>query len=244
MKKNKGLIVLCGVLLLMLIGVTGVLQGRVQDLEAKVNQAKRANLDLETKVGEKKAALENPPVVLTEEEQTAIVNSAADLGNKVRDIQNRVMAGDMNALGELDACFDASDKNAKTQWYYGQTPGTWTFVTDGTFTGEQRNVLWLCRGGDGTLLAYATAVYDATSNTFSDTDFQMSLTGAGSVASSNDCEDPASVDVGDVNSLAEQMKNVTPVDGGELSEEDEMDVRRAQEALRQQMTNGGNSDED
>lgn len=114
----------------------------------------------------------------TDVEISKTANSAANAGNKVAELQNKYNGYNPETQGDsikenalaLDGYFGKDDKNARTPWYTNQSSDvatTWEFESTYSFEGKKTDVVWLCKDGSGRIYAYATAVYDAPSKTFS-----------------------------------------------------------------------------
>lgn len=114
----------------------------------------------------------------TDTEIAKTANSAANAGNKVAELQNKYNGYNLETQGDaikenalaLDGYFGKDDKNARTPWYTNQASDvatTWEFESTYSFEGKRTDVVWLCKDGSGQIYAYTTAVYDASSKTFS-----------------------------------------------------------------------------
>ena len=243
MEKQKLWAGACGVLAVLLAGFLFFANGRLsalQDVKAK-NQA--AISDLKAELEDKKPDEPEAATPLTEEEQDAAMQSAAELGKKVADCQNAYAslssAKDKDAFQKnveaMDACLSEDAKGARVPWYSGG--GRWEFVTDGTFKGESRNVLWLCKDAEsGELLAYATAAYHVADQVFSDVSYQMSLLGTGRISSSG-TPGGADVDADKVNDLAGDIADI-PTNERELTDDENANVKDSQQRLREMMEKG------
>ena len=205
---------------------------RITELEEKANKM-RSDADWEAA---------HPVVSDTEKEE--ISNSAAALGTQVADLQNayqRIDAGtdpagfDAN-VDALDACFGEDDKNARVPWYTamaeGEPSGFWRFVTDGTFSGTSKSVLWLCQDGTGSLLAYASGVYHPDQNQFTDMEWHLTTFTASSLSSSGEAPETTASDIG---SMIDAMEQMPTAEEPQISEDELSDIKDAQEWLREQM---------
>ena len=247
MSKRKPLLIGIGVILAGLMVFFFVLNGRLSDARMREGRNASRISDLTRKLEALKkepAAPEGP----SEVEQEEISYSAAALGNQVAELQNKYQTGDDGTIGDaLDPCFGESDKNARTPWYFVPSaedgiPGTWQFVTNGTFHGTSKHVIWLCKSASGELLAYATGVYHPDTNVFTDVSWEMSYLAANAVGSSGI---PPATTEGNLDDLIHQMESVAPpVGDGSLSESEEQeisDIKDAQEWLREEMQDEANS---
>lgn len=248
MDKQKQMKVILWLLIFTFIGVVVFGYGKLSALnvEAARNDSAVATLEREIE-GLKKPEETEPEITLGEEEQAVITHSASELGMKVAEYQNVYWnlnasenreAFDVN-VAALDACFMETDKTARVPWYSGSLPGVWSFVTNGSFTGDTLGVLWVCKNPDTQdLVAYATATYDSTANAFFDVSYNMSYLGSASVESSGDPGESQTpgIDTGAVNDMVNAIKD-SDVETApeELSEEDFEEGRAGQSALRDLM---------
>lgn len=235
-------------LLLVLATTFFTMNGQITDRKTKqtANTARITDLTktVEKARTKKKQEEEHPPV--SEEEEAEITYSAGELGRKVAELQNAYAttdpadsaAFDAN-VAALDACFGDSDKNARTPWYGGDAKaGSWTFVTDGIFSGTEKHVLWLCLEPEtDALLAYATGTYHADTDTFGDVSWNMSYYASGSVGSSGT---PPETTASDAQNMADAIANME-VPEATMSDEQISDIKDAQEWLREQMKDERNS---
>ena len=98
-------------------------------------------------------------------------------------------------------------------------------------------MLWLCRSQSGELLAYATAVYNASENVFEDVQYQWSMLANRNMKSSGEGEKNQIT----LEGLGDTIDKIKDADVGEVREqtdEELNDVKDAQEALRKSMTQG------
>lgn len=183
------------------------------------------------------------PQMTPEEEETALA-SASEAGNKIAEYQNAYMT--LNARTDrenfeanrdaIGALLSEGAKNAQVRWYISKLPGTWSFVTDSSFSGDTLGVLWLCRDPEsGVLRGYATGTYEATSGLFSNVQYRMTQEAAEAAPATGGQEEQTE----DVQSLAEQINEV---DTGDIpdqagSQEDRDAMFRAREQWKQQQQN-------
>lgn len=249
MEKRKLWAVLCGLLAAAFVGVLFVGNGKLGSLQGKSDEYQAKIAELTGKLNEAKEKADYvPPVTLSEKEQAEVTGSAKELGDKVAELQNAYAgldpAGDgfTKNVEALDACFAEGSKNARVPWYSGSIKGVWTFITDGTFKGEDKQVLWLCQNPDsGDLVAYATAVFYRESGLFDDVSYEMSLLGNGSVGSSGDQSLTGAIDTDAVQDMADAIKGADVPDERELTNDENADVKESQQKLREQMMKkGGN----
>lgn len=251
MEKQKLWAVLCGVLAVSIVGVLFIGNAKVSDLRITHSKNQSEISQLEADLAEMKEKLDYvPQVKLDEEEQEQVSHSAAELGDAVAGYQNAYAAlsasGDRDAfqanVDALDICFTDTSKAARVPWYSGKRPGNWEFVTDGQFKGVNKEVLWLCKSSeDGSLLAYATGVYDSESNLFMDVNFQMSVLGNSEMEPTGEASEL--IDQNAVNGLAEELSKVETPTERELTEEETTEVKDAQQQLKDLMTKQQNEAE-
>ena len=154
----------------------------IQALTTQVNQAQQASA-----------------VVPDVEGAKAAVNSLQEKSQKVADLQNEYRGwatstsdADAQRVADLHARLSELVPNgAAVRWYAPIVKGTsgrtrplpadqyqWeSVVTYGVTDTSALPIAWLCKGSDGTLLAWTTATYDAASGTFSGV--QTGVTSAG-----------------------------------------------------------------
>ena len=119
------------------------------------------------------------------------VKSCAEIGQKVAELQTKYQilnpAEDealfLENVDSLDMCFDEFSKNCRVPWYTVAVPGsvqwTWTFQSTYEFSASSTNVIWLCHENESNnLLAYATGVYNADTELFSNIVCVMTSMGA------------------------------------------------------------------
>ena len=97
---------------------------------------------------------------------TTPVDMMWESGNTVARCQNELLPRDSNENGYLGhRILDSYISDGKSSAYWGGY-GTWEFTTNYLLSGTQ-DVLWLCKSSSGTIMAWATGVYDVETNTFS-----------------------------------------------------------------------------
>lgn len=155
-------------------------------------------------------------IVLTPEQKAESLEKSAELGNKVKDLQNKYFTidvySDQAAFDEnvknLKACFDMRDNgSAGVPWYpiSNKMAGTWTYVAN---TGDGgHDVLWLCRNPEtGILLAYAMANYDYETGVFNELTFSTTFAGNAAITATDSTEEiPVDPIVDEVNQMANDM---------------------------------------
>lgn len=246
MDKQKMWAVFCGVFAIIFVGILFIGNGKLGDLRIEEAKNRSEISEINSELAQLKEELDYvPQVKLDETEQEEISHSAAELGDLVAQYQNTYAT--LNAVENrdafqanvdaLDACFTEGSKAARVPWYSGGRPGNWTFITDGKFKGVNKEVLWLCQSPeDGSLLAYATALYDSEANRFGDVNFQMSLLGSHSVESSGEAPEEPIIDQEQINQMTEQIQQVETPQERELTAEEIEDVKSAQQQLKELMT--------
>lgn len=243
----------CAALAVSLVGMMFVGNGKLSSLQQKEQKNEAVITELSSKLEDLKAKAElPPPVTLDEGEQAAVTQSAAELGAKVAEYQNKYAGLSASKDREtfsanveaLDACFTEESKAARVPWYSGKRPGVWEFVTDGTFKGDTKEVLWLCRDkDDGSLLAYATGVYESKTKLFGEVSYEMSVLGNASVESSGTGPASSDIDTKQVQDMADSIKEAGDDSERELSEGETVDVKEGQELLREKLAEQEGSDE-
>ena len=116
----------------------------------------------------------------SEKDSDKYAHSAMNAGNAVAKAQSNYAnlnpETQSSALADNAATMDAylSDKSFEKPWYGPVSSSTgsyvWTFLSTYSFAGDSVSAVWLCTPSSGSdvVLAYATAAYDADSNTFKD----------------------------------------------------------------------------
>ena len=206
--------------------------------EATISSLRASLGDMEQKEAD------TTPQMTPEEEETALA-SASEAGNKIAEYQNAYMTLDARTDREnfeanrdaIGALLSEGAKTAQVPWYPSELPGTWSFVTDSSFSGDTLGVLWLCRDPEsGVLRGYATGTYEATSGLFSNVQYRMPQEAAAAVPAETGGQEEQTEDV---QSLAEQINEV---DTGNIpdqagSQEDLDAINQAREQLKQQQQN-------
>lgn len=214
-------------------------EATISGLEASLEQSDGEQAEGETEEG------------MTQEEETKALKSATDAGNKVAEYQNAYRelsarddreAFDAN-VNALDALLSENAKNARVPWYQSDLVGTWSFVTDGEFSGDTLGVLWLCQAEDGKFCAYATGTYEAETGTFSNIQYRMTTEAADNMPFENNgqTDDGTNLTVDD---LQDTIDKINDVDTSDIPDEAGTDEERAQNEegrwkLKEQMTGGG-----
>ena len=206
--------------------------------EATISSLRASLGDMEQKEAD------TTPQMTPEEEETALA-SASEAGNKIAEYQNAYMTLDARTDREnfeanrdaIGALLSEGAKTAQVPWYPSELPGTWSFVTDSSFSGDTLGVLWLCRDPEsGVLRGYATGTYEATSGLFSNVQYRMTQEAAAAVPAETGGQEEQTEDV---QSLAEQINEVDtrniPDQAG--SQEDLDAINQAREQLKQQQQN-------
>lgn len=197
--------------------------------------------DLESQVSSQQAKLDAlaDAAVVTVDEAAASAKSATEQGNEVAELQNAYIGATGDTIAStaqsLSPYFDVDSQKGRTPWFsYTASDGQghavkWSF---GTVTGVDSDdvadldVIWVCRyEGTSTVLAYVTATYNTSDETFSSVD--VHLTSAGTAASSasslenSDAQgsDASDSSTSDIDSIVEKLRGVDPssvnsTDGG------------------------------
>lgn len=223
------------------------MNGKLSHLRELEQQNKGTISELEAAIKEQEQqANKTPDVTLSEEEQNTVLSAATELGETVAKYQNAYAslnpttdtAAFQANVEQMSACLGKEDENARVPWYAtGGIAGTWNFVSDAEFQNDQAQVLWLCRSQSGELLAYATAVYNASENVFEDVQYQWSMLANRNMKSSGEGEKTQIT----LEGLGDTIDKIKDADVGEVREqtdEELNDVKDAQEALRNSMMEG------
>lgn len=214
-------------------------EATISGLEASLEQSDGKPADGKTEEG------------MTQEEETKALKSATDAGNKVAEYQNAYRdlsarddreAFDAN-VNALDALLSENAKNARVPWYQSDLVGTWSFVTDGEFSGDTLGVLWLCQAEDGKFCAYATGTYEAETGTFSNIQYRMTTEAADNMPFENNGQSDDGTNL-TVDDLQDTIDKINDVDTSDIPDEAGTDEERAQNEegrwkLKEQMTGGG-----
>lgn len=166
-------------------------------------------------------------------------NSAANLGNKVAELQNKYndynLETQVDAVKEnatlLDACFGKDDKNARTPWYTNQSSDTatsWEFKSTYSFAGNKADVVWVCKDGSGNIYAYTTAVYDAKNEVFISVERHLTAFGQTHLNATTESEYKTKLDslIKDIQSKADDSKE------NKFSQEDLQKINEARQNAR------------
>lgn len=223
------------------------MNGKLSHLRELEQQNNGTISELEAAIKEQEQqANKTPDVTLSEEEQNTVLSAATALGETVAKYQNAYAslnpttdtAAFQANVEQMSACLGKEDENARVPWYAtGGIAGTWNFVSDAEFQNDQAQVLWLCRNQSGELLAYATAVYNASENVFEDVQYQWSMLANRNMKSSGEGEKNQIT----LEGLGDTIDKIKDADVGEVREqtdEELNDVKDAQEALRNSMMEG------
>lgn len=165
-----------GIIVLIFIGALSLFyvgNWRASAISDKVDAANKKVAVLEKEVSQL-----NDEKASTDTEIAKSANSAANAGNKVAELQNKYNGYNLETQSDsvkenamaLDEYFGNDDKNSRTPWYLSQgsdVATSWEFESTYSFGGKKADVIWLCKDGSGQIYAYTTAVYDASSKTFS-----------------------------------------------------------------------------
>ena len=231
-----------GIGFIAMVLVTNIVPSGLRD-QQKANAATLNDLEADLAQYEEGDTADPAEGAPTTEEEEAILNSAAEVGNQVAEYQNAYASLDAREDREayeanveaMGALLSESAQDARVRWYTSETPGTWRFITNGEFSGDTLGVLWLCENpDDGSLVAYATGTYESESNTFSNIHYALSSEAAANVGyESNGVEDDGDLTVDDL--PIDEINNVDTSDIPQQSDEELNDIRSAQEQLREKM---------
>lgn len=171
--------------------------------------------------------------------------SASEAGRAVAELQTKyqlidatVTPDDITAnANALSKYFDDESQNGRQPWFTvskGDAKAVWEFESTYSFQNETIPVIWLCHiDGSDELVAYATANYNAESNTFSDVAYETTRLGANYVDATVSNENAKILD-----SLIEKIQSQDGGDEG-LTESEAQEQNNARDWLKQQAENGG-----
>lgn len=166
--------------------------------------------------------------------------AVAELQTKYQSIDATVTPDDITANAKaLSKYFDDKSQNGRQPWFTvskGDAKAVWEFESTYSFQNETIPVIWLCHiDGSNELVAYATANYNAESNTFSDVTYKTTRLGANYVDVTVSNENTKILD-----SLIEKIQSQDGGDEG-LTESEAQEQNDARDWLKQQAENGGDN---
>lgn len=231
-EKKWGIALLAlGLAFLAMVLATTFVPANLKD-QQKANAATLADLEKELAPYNTDDSESEDTEELTSEEEETIKSSAAEAGKQVAECQNKYMTLTSKENREeyeanveaMDALLSDSSKDARVRWYDSETPGTWSFITNGEFSGDTLGVLWLCENpDDGSMVGYATGTYDAKTNTFSNIHYGLSSEAAANRPyESNGVEDDGQLTIDDL-----PIDEVGDVDTSDIPDSSEEDVNNA-----------------
>lgn len=166
--------------------------------------------------------------------------AVAELQTKYQSIDATVTPDDITANAKaLSKYFNDKSQNGRQPWFTvskGDAKAVWEFESTYSFQNETIPVIWLCHiDGSNELVAYATANYNAESNTFSDVTYKTTRLGANYVDATVSNENAKILD-----SLIEKIQSQ---DGGNegLTESEAQEQSDARDWLKHQAENGGDN---
>lgn len=166
--------------------------------------------------------------------------AVAELQTKYQSIDATVTPDDITANAKaLSKYFNDESQNGRQPWFTvskGDAKAVWEFESIYSFRNETIPVIWLCHiDGSNELVAYATANYNAESNTFSDVIYKTTRLGANYVDVTVSNENTKILD-----SLIEKIQSQDGGDEG-LTESEAQEQNDARDWLKQQAENGGDN---
>lgn len=166
--------------------------------------------------------------------------AVAELQTKYQSIDATVTPDDITANAQaLSEYFDDDSQSGRQPWFTvskGDAKAVWEFESTYSFQNETIPVIWLCHiDGSDELVAYATANYNAESNTFSDVVYETTSLGANYVDATVSDENAKILD-----SLIEKIQSQDGGDEG-LTESEAQEQNDARDWLKQQAENGGDN---
>lgn len=166
--------------------------------------------------------------------------AVAELQTKYQSIDATVTPDDITANAKaLSKYFNDKSQNGRQPWFTvskGDAKAVWEFESTYSFQNETIPVIWLCHiDGSNELVAYATANYNAESNTFSDVTYKTTRLGANYVDATVSNENAKILD-----SLIEKIQSQDGGDEG-LTESEAQEQNDARDWLKHQAENGGDN---
>lgn len=166
--------------------------------------------------------------------------AVAELQTKYQSIDATVTPDDITANAKaLSKYFNDKSQNGRQPWFTvskGDAKAVWEFESTYSFQNETIPVIWLCHiDGSNELVAYATANYNAESNTFSDVTYKTTRLGANYVDATVSNENTKILD-----SLIEKIQSQDGGDEG-LTESEAQKQNDARDWLKHQAENGGDN---
>lgn len=207
---------------------------------------------------------------VSQEEMEQMAHSAKTTGEAVATLENQYMSRvhqkasnateesaqreELLAMSDQFDSYFGENTSMRTAWYSWDPERAkevvWEFCTNYTFTADTMHVLWKCMDGSEQMLAYATAVYQAETDTFIDPQVHVTAIGA-QYAPYTEGEEDLSVDQ-DLSTIWDTMDQISlPDDFNEKYQEQANDEERLQGVeenkgaaadLREQMMNGGDEE--
>ncbi|WP_418708780.1 hypothetical protein [Alistipes putredinis] len=166
--------------------------------------------------------------------------AVAELQTKYQSIDATVTPDDITANAKaLSKYFNDESQSGRQPWFTvskDDAKAVWEFESTYSFQNDKIPVIWLCHiDGSDELVAYATANYDAKSNTFSDVVYKTTRLGANYVDATVSNENAKILD-----SLIEKIQSQDGGDEG-LTESEAQEQNDARDWLKQQAENGGDN---
>lgn len=205
---------------------------------------------------------------LSQEKMKETAHSAKNAGEAVATLENSYMTkvqqkpkteeeenaqrADLLKMSDQFDEYFGKNTSMRTAWYTWDSEQvetvTWNFCTNYTFTEDFMNVLWKCVDSSNQILAYATAIYEAETDTFANPEVHVTVVGMQYLPYTSGHEGDLSVDM-DLNTIWDTMDQISlPDDFNEQYQSQANDPERLQgveanknaaAALRDQMTSGG-----
>lgn len=175
------------------------------------------------------------------------LHSASEAGRAVAELQTKYQSIDATVTPDnitanakaLSKYFNDKSQNGRQPWFTvskGDAKAVWEFESTYSFQNETIPVIWLCHiDGSNELVAYATANYNAESNTFSDVAYKTTRLGANYVDATVSNENAKVLD-----SLIEKIQSQDGGDEG-LTESEAQEQNDARDWLKHQAENGGDN---
>lgn len=232
----------CGAMMAVMLGFlvptmlgTSSFDSQYADNQKSITQLQEQIKDLENQTSADASSI-NKGLYSASEAGRAV----AELQTKYQSIDATVTPDDITANAKaLSKYFNDKSQNGRQPWFTvskGDAKAVWEFESTYSFQNETIPVIWLCHiDGSNELVAYATANYNAESNTFSDVTYKTTRLGANYVDATVSNENTKILD-----SLIEKIQSQDGGDEG-LTESEAQEQNDARDWLKQQAENGGDN---
>lgn len=213
-------LVICLVMIAIMLAYVVPVQLGTDDYESQYSANEATIASLTTQIEEYESAE-------SVEEEAEVINtsiySAATAGATVAALQNKYQTLDATVQdtaieenAEALSAYFTTDRG-QTPWFTASVDGytaVWEFQTTYSFSDTNVSVIWLCHiEEDGTLVAYASATYDVTTNIFSNLSVRETTYGPAYTGADGD-----EGDYGIISNLVEDLQEYAEESGVEVEE--------------------------